>query len=163
MSWLSARSASLPGTVLAGAIAGLAATFAMNQIAGFIVPRRHPDYERHFHYVTFVEWIRSQVGTQRELTDEELWKLGRALHFSYGAAMGCVYFLASRRVDLPSMIKGPTFGVALWASAFCGFIPLMGIYKPAWRFDRAELEVTLAAHAGYGLIVGMASRFRDGS
>ncbi len=69
-------------------------------------------------------------------------------HFGFGATMGSVFALlpASRQTTL----GGASFGLAVWASNYAGWLPKAGL-MPAPRNDRPGRPTSMiAAHVAYG-------------
>ena len=47
------------------------------------------------------------------------------------------------------MWYGLPFGAAVWASGYV-VLPLLGVYKPIWKYDLETLEKDLSAHLVFG-------------
>lgn len=70
-----------------------------------------------------------------------------AYHFAYGGAMGALYPVVTRRRDLKS---GIGFGLATWAASYLGWIPMVGILKPAIDHPIPRNALMMAAHVVWG-------------
>lgn len=83
--------------------------------------------------------------------------LNNATHWGFGLATGAGYGLlaGSRR---PAVRYGLPFGAAVWASGYV-VLPLLGVYKPIWEYDRKTLEDDLSAHLVFGTATAAAFRF----
>lgn len=137
---------------LRGALAGVAATAAMTRVAKDWVQVRYPETELHYHPMTSLQWLVQKFGRRDPLPEHAAVPLAHALHYGYGAMAGATFAASvSDRSRLPWMIRGSAYGFLLWAVSFCGYVPLLGIYKPAWQFEAQEREVTLLAHGTYGI------------
>lgn len=137
---------------LRGALAGIAATAAMTRIARDWVQIRHPDTELHYHPLTNLQWLVQKVGRRRPLPEHAAVPLAHALHYGYGALAGAAFAVSLDEAGrFPWALRGGAYGLFLWTVSFCGYVPLLGIYKPAWRFEAQEREVTLLAHGSYGI------------
>jgi hypothetical protein len=76
-------------------------------------------------------------------------------HFGFGAASGAVTaaLAGSPRVRHP-VVTGIGAGLAVWASAYEGWVPLVGILPPAHRDHRGRAATMLTAHVVFGLVLG---------
>lgn len=137
---------------LKGALAGLVATGAMTKVAKDWVQIRHPGTELHYHPKTNLQWAVQRLGRREPLPEHAAVPLAQWLHYGYGALVGAGFAVVrgdgSQRFWA---VRGGGYGLLLWLVSFCGYIPLLGIYKPGWRFDAQEREVTLLAHTTYGV------------
>jgi hypothetical protein len=110
------------------------------------------------------------MGTQppRRITDEALEEVGadppegtRRLatavnHLGFGAVAGALYAVVERVVPpvVPRAVVGAVYGVGVWASAYLGWVPALGIMPSAER-DRPDRPVSMvAAHVVYGSVLG---------
>jgi hypothetical protein len=90
---------------------------------------------------------------ERDVPPRYARSLNNLMHWGFGVANGAVYgvLLGSRR----SRIRyGIPFGAAVWANGYV-ILPLLGVYKPIWKYDRATLEADLRAHLVYGTITAV--------
>ena len=49
----------------------------------------------------------------------------------------------------PTCWYGLPFGAAVWAGGYV-VLPLLGVYKPIWKYDLETLEKDLSAHLVFG-------------
>ena len=86
--------------------------------------------------------------------------LNNATHWGFGLAAGAGYglLLGSRRD--PPVWYGLPFGAAVWASGYV-VLPVLGVYKPIWKYDLATLAKDLSAHLVYGTATAAAFRVLD--
>lgn len=137
---------------LKGALAGIAATGAMTKVAKDWVQIRHPGTELHYHPKTNLQWLVQRLGRREPLPEHAAVPLAQWLHYGYGALVGAAFALArGGRPQRFWAVRGGSYGLLLWVVSFCGYIPLLGIYKPGWEFEAQEREVTLLAHTTYGV------------
>jgi hypothetical protein len=75
--------------------------------------------------------------------------LNNLTHWGFGLANGAAYgvLLGARRK--PTVWFGPPFGAAVWASGYV-VLPLLGVYKPIWKYDFETLRKDLSAHLVFG-------------
>jgi hypothetical protein len=82
--------------------------------------------------------------------------LNNVMHWGFGLATGAAYGLlvGSRK---PKLWYGPAFGAAVWAGGYV-VLPLLGVYKPVWKYDRETLGKDLGAHLVFGSVTAAAYR-----
>ena len=74
-------------------------------------------------------------------------------HLAFGAVAGAGYALLPR-VGAP-VFRGSMVGLAIWGSAYQGWVPAMGILPPASE-DRPGRPLTMAAaHVVFGSVLGL--------
>ncbi|WP_380167615.1 DUF6789 family protein [Jannaschia sp. R86511] len=81
-------------------------------------------------------------------------------HLGFGAAAGVPFALLHRRLParVPSEAVGAAYAVGVWASAYLGWVPALGIMPRADR-DRPDRPVSMvAAHLVYGAALGAGLR-----
>jgi hypothetical protein len=158
-------------TAVAGALAGLAGTVAMDA-------RWYRRYRASGGESGPLQWefgaqpttwdeaaAPAKVGkllletiTGREVPIEQAGTITNVMHWGYGKLWGVNYALVAGRTGAPRPVAaGLAFGTLVWASDYV-LLPALGIYKPIWQYDRATLRDDLAAHLVYG--VGTAAAFR---
>ena len=86
---------------------------------------------------------------KHELSPRYARLLNNATHWGFGLAAGAGYglLLGSRRK--PKLWYGLPFGAAVWASGYV-VLPLLGVYKPIWKYDLETLAKDLSAHLVFG-------------
>ena len=141
--------------LLAGAIAGVAATVPMTALMVYM-HRRIPPGERGMLPPKQVAGKMASDAGAEDLVDreDELLATTGVTHFGYGAAMGAGYAMAAPYVDLSAELKGPAFGLALWAGSYLGWLPAAGIRPPATRRPASENAMMVASHIVYGMVLG---------
>ena len=80
--------------------------------------------------------------------------LNNVTHWGFGLTAGAAYglLIRSRR---PDVRYGLPFGAAVWASGYV-VLPLLGVYKPIWKYDLETLEQDLSAHLVFGMATAAA-------
>ena len=80
--------------------------------------------------------------------------LNNAMHWSFGLANGAGYglLIGSRR---PKVWWGLPFGAAVWLTGYA-VLPVLGVYRPIWDYDRATLAGDLGAHCVFGTAAAVA-------
>jgi hypothetical protein len=137
--------------LLLGGIAGFAATLPMTALMR-IVHKRLPAQDRY-------------PPTPRELTDSLADTVGLELsepgarnitlgaHYAYGAAAGALVAVIAPR---PGLATGAGAGVAVWAASYLGWIPALGLLKPATEQPAARNAMMIATHLLWGAALSVA-------
>ncbi len=98
-----------------------------------------------------------EAGAREDVTEDEEHLLSSVAHLAFGASMGALFGLlhhqGSRR--LPPTATGTAFGLAVWAAAYEGLIPRLGI-MPAPEHDRAGRPTSMVvSHLVWGATMGL--------
>ncbi len=72
------------------------------------------------------------------------------VHWTYGIFWGGLYGVVAGWVLGRNVALGLPFGFVVWASSYVT-LPLLGLYKPMWEYDRKTLSRDLSAHLAYGV------------
>ena len=141
--------------LLAGAIAGTAATVPMTALMVYMHRRIPPGERRMLPPKQVAGKMASDVGAE-ELVDreDELLATTGVTHFGYGATTGAVYASIAPYVDLPAEAKGIAYGLAVWAGSYLGWLPAAGIRPPATRRPASENAMMIASHIVFGMVLG---------
>jgi len=94
---------------------------------------------------------------KRELSPRYARLLNNATHWGFGLAAGAGYGLSLGSRRKPKVRYGPPFGAAVWASGYV-VLPLLGVYKPIWKYDLKTLGKDLSAHLVFGTATAAAFR-----
>lgn len=139
--------------LLMGAIAGLAGTMAMTA-AMRRLHRRLPSGERY--PLTPREIIDSGAASQElEPGPEAAKDITIAAHFAYGAAAGSLIGAADPRLGLRT---GAAAGAAIWLASYMGWIPAVGILKPATAHPQRRNLLMIGAHLVWGAATALSMR-----
>ena len=91
---------------------------------------------------------------EREIPPRYARLFNNATHWGFGLAAGAGYgVLGSRR--RPKVWYGLPFGAAVWLSGYI-VLPLLGVYKPIWKYDLGTLRRDLNAHLVFGTATAVA-------
>jgi len=82
--------------------------------------------------------------------------LNNATHWGFGLATGAAFGLLVGS-HKPKLWYGPPFGAAVWANGYV-VLPLLGVYKPIWKYDLRTLGKDLSAHLVFGTATAAALR-----
>lgn len=94
---------------------------------------------------------------QVDLADHRARLVNNVTHWGYGILNGAAYGLVAGSLASPRYRHGALFGASVWASGYV-VLPLTGLYKPMWEYDRKTLARDLSAHLVYGLATATAYR-----
>ena len=143
------RSASLRTRLIFGGIAGFVATAAMTSAMARL-HRRLPRAERY--PLPPREITETLLGPQPDglVRDEAM-----LAHFAYGAATGAL--VAAARPN-PSLGAGAAAGVAIWAGSYFGWVPALGILKPASEHPGRRNALMIAVHLVWGAATALTLR-----
>lgn len=143
----------LASRLLIGAIAGFAGTLAMTA-AMRRMHERLPDKERY--PLTPREIIDSAAdAVSVPLPGETAKDVTTAAHFLYGAASGAL--LGAATVTL-GPVPGGMAGVGVWLGSYMGWIPGVGLLKPATEHPPRRNLLMIGAHVVWGVATARAMR-----
>lgn len=147
--------------VVAGAVAGLAATWAMTQFqvgwSKLKEKRRQPPDEESQNdqgqaedatMKTAAAIARNIFG--KDLTVEQKRKLGPIVHYGFGAVMGAIYGGMKEEFDNTSIGWGTAFGSALFLGADEAAIPLLGLGGSPTKSPLSTHLYAWSSHLVYG-------------
>ncbi len=135
---------------LLGAVAGIAGTVAMTAAMRVLFNALPPDRRYPLPPRELVEAMHSARAVTME-EDRSRARASMLAHLAYGAATGTLFALAS---SSPGPTKGAGYGVAVWAGSYLGWIPALGLLKPATRHPAERNALMLAAHLVWGATLG---------
>lgn len=138
------------GEVLKGAWAGTAATLPMTvlmQIGWALLP---PDERYPLPPREITETLALRAGAAPRLSEDQLTAATLASHFGFGAMAGAWYARLEHRFPLPALLKGMIAGLAVWTGSYMGWIPALGILKPATRHPMFRNALMIIVHLVWG-------------
>jgi putative membrane protein len=139
--------------LLAGAVGGLIACFAMSQFHSFF-QKGEPSAEGNEEDSTVkTASAVSQTIFHRELTPHQKKIAGPAVHYGFGVSVATFYGAA---VEVASVLRtgwGMPFGVAVWLGAHVVTVPALGLAEPVTRSTPRREAVEFGAHLVYGAVV----------
>lgn len=86
---------------------------------------------------------------KREVSPRYARLLNNATHWGFGLVTGAGYGLRFGSRCKPRVWFGLPFGAAVWASGYI-VLPLLGVYKPIWKYDLETLAKDLCGHLVFG-------------
>jgi hypothetical protein len=139
--------------LIAGALSGLAATVPMT-LAMEGLFRRLPWSERYPlppRKVTME--LAETFGLRDDLSEAQRHALTLSAHLGYGAAMGALYALTTRRV-LPGAVGGALYGLGVWAGNYLALLPQAELHPHAAQEPRERNLLMIGAHLVWGAALG---------
>lgn len=86
-------------------------------------------------------------------------ELANAVHWIYGTSWGGLYALIEESVQNP-VLSAPALATGVILADYT-LLPLMGLYKPPWRYPAKTLAADYGHHLVYGFAVAGAYRALD--
>ncbi|MHB0958508.1 MAG: DUF6789 family protein [Pirellulaceae bacterium] len=141
--------------LIAGSLAGLTATLPMTALMQSLhrrlpAPERYPLPPRQ---ITMK--MAREVGVEQKMDETEKTTVTYAAHFSYGAAAGATYGLLADRLPGSPVTRGVTFGLAVWAVSYLGWLPAVQILPAATHEPARRNALMIAAHLTWGAATGV--------
>jgi uncharacterized membrane protein YagU involved in acid resistance len=126
--------------LMIGGIAGFVATLAMTSAMRHL-HRRLPRKQRY--PLTPREIVDATIAPPPSIAPD----LTIALHFAYGAGCGALVAAADPRIG---RFGGALAGGAIWLTSYMGWIPALGVLKPATRHPLRRDALMIGAHFAWG-------------
>lgn len=148
--------------VLAGAIAGIAGTYAMTVAKDILFPRLPPTQRYPLPPREITQDVVERVSGPA--TDEQaLLSATVASHFAFGAGCGVLFVLSGLHRKRP-IRNGIGFGLGVWTASYLGWLPAAKILTPATRHPAGRNGLMIAVHLVWGAVTGHAADvlFRSG-
>ena len=114
------RGRALAADIVKGAVAGAAATWAMDRVTTFLYARENPgarareERARNGRTAYGRAAEKAARAVDEELSDEGRKRLGTALHWGVGIGAGALYGVLRRRVPALSWGHGLAYGAGFW-------------------------------------------------
>ena len=144
---------SLGSRLLIGGIAGFVGTLAMTSAMARGHRRLPPDERYPLTPREIIDSSAEQVGLA--LTNDAAKDATLAAHFLYGAACGALIAAANPKI---SENKGAAAGVGVWLASYLGWIPGVGILRPATEHPVRRNLLMIGSHLVWGATTARAIR-----
>jgi uncharacterized membrane protein YagU involved in acid resistance len=133
-----------------GAVAGFAATGPMTLFAELAHPalpehERDPLPPRHI-----TANLAEAAGVRDHLSEQDEQALTMVNHFGFGTTMGALYGTFAQRLPGPPLVGGISYGLAVWAASYLGWVPAAGLYRSPKNEPAPRHALLIAAHAVWG-------------
>lgn len=143
--------------VIAGSIAGLAATVPMTVVMKFLHHRlpAHEQYPLPPRQIT--RNVARKAHVEEALEPGPQWDAATYVnHFAYGSAVGAAYAAVGHHLPGPPAFRGILFGGIVWGGSYLGWLPLANILPPATREPAKRNALMIVAHVVWGATTGLA-------
>ncbi len=148
------KSRSDAGSILTGAIAGLAGTAAMMGVREFdsrYAPKTMP-HMREDPGQFLVKQTARALGVERELPRFVNRTGAMLFHMAYGTAAGILYAaIRGRRRDSSTLVQGGLLGMIVYAAGYAGWLPLVHLTRPPWKQPFPGIAGEALRHLTYGV------------
>jgi len=144
---------------LAGALGGLAASFAMSQFHALFQKAGSAALQSGDDSTVKAASVVSTTVFHHKLTLEQKKIAGPIVHYSFGANVGAIYGSTAELAPLVSTGWGIPFGAAVWLGAHVITVPALGLSEPITHSAPRAEAVEFGAHLVYGAIVEGLRRF----
>jgi uncharacterized membrane protein YagU involved in acid resistance len=141
--------------LFSGALAGCIATAPMTvsmELMHRLLPR-HEQYPLPPSEITAD--LTEKTGVRDTMDQHEHVELSLVNHFAYGAAAGALYAPLASRAGFSPVLKGITYGLAVWAVSYLGLLPALGILRPATEHPTRRNLLMILAHVVWGSVTGV--------
>ena len=90
------------------------------------------------------------TGLKEDLSNKQ--RIGASLvaHLGYGAAVGSAYPLADPMIPLPRGLRGPAYGLLVWAASYAGWLPAVGTLPAPQHRPAGRNLLLIASHLVWG-------------
>lgn len=105
--------------------------------------------------------LAKRVGLKQHMNEPQRTGATWLAHFSYGMAMGAVYGPVARKIPVPSVVKGTTFGLAVWVASYLVGVPALQMPEAAKDQPRHRNALMIGAHAIWGVVAGIVVDFLE--
>jgi uncharacterized membrane protein YagU involved in acid resistance len=102
-----------------------------------------------------------RAGLRHQLSEEERKQAAVAAHFAFGCAAGSIYPIVEPFIPAPRTLRGPLYGLAVWAVSYSGVLPAIGSLPPQKRRPAGRALLLAASHVVWGAALQLASDSLD--
>ena len=139
--------------LLAGALGGLIACFAMSQFHSFFQKAELSAQDKQEDSTVKTASAVSQKIFHHALTPQQKKIAGPAVHYGFGASVATFYGAAVEVLPVLRTGWGMPFGVAVWLGAHVITVPALGLSEPVTKSTPRGEAVEFGAHLVYGAVV----------
>jgi len=75
-------------------------------------------------------------------------------HYGYGITLAGIYSKISEHLPFGVLPKGILYGLAVWAGSYLGWLPVLGVLRPATQFPPARNGLMIISHVIWGAVLG---------
>ena len=140
-----------------GALAGMAATLPMTlsmaTIRHFSVDGKEP-----LQMEQVAKGVAKKLKIYRAMDESEKDTFTWISHFGFGAAAGAFFPLLAGNTEKNPLVKGGTFGMAVWGMSYIGILPKIGIMRFPTREPTHMVIEEIASHLVWGAALGLIAK-----
>ena len=144
---------------LAGALGGLAASFAMSQFHALFQKAGSAALQSGDDSTVKAASAVSRTVFHHELTLDQKKFAGPLVHYSFGANVAAIYGITAELAPRMSTGWGIPFGAAVWLGAHVITVPALGLSDPVTHSEPRAEALEFGAHLVYGAVVEGLRRF----
>jgi putative membrane protein len=144
---------------LAGALGGLAASFAMSQFHAVFQKAGSAALQIGEDSTVKAASAVSRTAFHHKLTLDQKKIAGPIVHYGFGANVAGIYGITAELAPLVSTGWGIPFGAAVWLGAHVITVPALGLSDPITHSELRAEAVEFGAHLVYGAVAEGLRRF----
>ena len=142
----------LLGGAIGGFIAGAPMGMFMLAVHSFL-----PKWQQYpLPPLLIVKSLASRVGLKKEMTGQQERISTVVAHFIYSGFVGIFYRPLTKKIALPTLIRGTIFGVLIWGISYLVLVPLLNIPRSSSAQEQPLQRnlMMIVAHIIWGVITG---------
>lgn len=139
--------------LLAGALGGLAGSFAMSQFHALIQKIEQPAQQDKEDSTVKAASATSRAIFHHELTPQQKKIAAPVVHYAFGTSMGAIYGALAESARPVNAGWGMPFGAAIWLGAHVLAVPALGLSQPITESTPGAEAAEFGGHLVYGVVV----------
>lgn len=100
----------------------------------------------------------SELVLHHHLAKSEKHKAGAIVHYGFGVSTGAIYGAVAEVMPAATVCEGTAFGAAVWLLADEGMVPALGLSRKPTDYPLSVHTHAFAAHIVYGLTTELVRR-----
>jgi len=144
--------------ILAGVVAGAAASFAMDRFQAGIAALSSPEHEDEEPATEQAADAVAKRITSSELAEADKPLAGQAIHYALGIGLGVAYSVAAEFRPAVTAAYGTAFGVGTANLLDEGAVPAIGLGEAPWKANPATTLYSYASHLVFGGVAELVRR-----
>jgi uncharacterized membrane protein YagU involved in acid resistance len=135
---------------IAGALSGFLATVPMTVAMIAINKLMDRPHREQLEPRKITDDVLNRVGVRDELDEEGRKQAAIAAHFAFGSAAGSLYPVVEPYISAPPALRGPIYGLGVWAVSYCGVLPAIDSLPSPEKRPLGRTVLLVAAHLVWG-------------
>lgn len=144
-----------------GVSAGLAASVPMTAAMLLIQQHLPPESREPQEPQQITDELLRRLGILSRLSLQQRFAATLAAHLGYGGTTGAAYSVVAPWIPVPRRVRGLTYGLAVWAAGYAGWLPALRILPPPQDRPAGRNCLLVASHLVWGATLELASRSSD--